>query len=179
MGGGLSLQYIYQFPDKVESLVLVNAFGLGREIHVIFKLLATPVIGELISRPSWNGSKKTLYTGVYDRTVVTDELVDLAYRIAKIPGTQKTLLSLIRTEMSIFGINPEFIRSFTDNLHAITAPTLIIWGEQDRLLPVKHAYAASKQIPSAQLEVFERCGHLPQIEYPDKFNSAVTEFLVK
>lgn len=179
MGGGLSLQYIYRYPDKVERLILVNAFGLGRKMHIIFKLLSIPVIGELISRPSRNGSKRTLNTAVYNRSVVTDEMVDLSYRLAKIPGTQKAFLSMIRKEMNVFGVPPEFIRSFTDNLHTITAPTLIIWGEQDPILPLEQAYVALKQIPDARLEVFERCGHLPHLEYPDRFNSLVLEFLAK
>jgi 4,5:9,10-diseco-3-hydroxy-5,9,17-trioxoandrosta-1(10),2-diene-4-oate hydrolase len=179
MGGGLSLQYIYQFPDKVERLVLDNSLGLGRKMHIIFKLLATPVIGELVSRPSRNGSKRTLTTAVYDQSVVTDEMVELLYRFSKIPGTQKAFLSLIRGGMNSFVVPSEFIRSFTDNLHTITAPTLIIWGEQDPILPLEHAYVALKQIPDARLEVFERCGHLPHVECPDKFNSCVTEFLAR
>ena len=179
MGGGLSLHYIYRYPDKVERLVLADCLGLGRKVHIIFKMLATPLIGELISRPSRNGSKRTLTTAVYDRSVVTDEMIDLSYQYSKIPGTQKAFLSMIRKGMSAFGIPSKFIRSFTDKLHTITVPTLIIWGEQDPILPLEHAYIALTQIPGSRLEVFERCGHLPHIEHPEKFNSTVTEFLTR
>ena len=179
MGGGCILEYVYLYPDKVSSLVLIDSLGLGREVHFLFKLLSIPVIGELILRPSRSGSKKSLGVAVYDQSLVTDELVDMAYRLACIPGTAKCLLSFIRTGSSIFGIDKEFIRPIIEKLPTVEAPTLIIWGEQDRLFPVEHASVALKNIPDAQLEVFERCGHIPHLEHPDKFNSLVLKFLEK
>ena len=173
------LEYVYLYPDKVSSLVLIDSLGLGREVHFLFKLLSIPVIGELILRPSRSGSKKSLGVAVYDQSLVTDELVDMAYRLACIPGTAKCLLSFIRTGSSIFGIDKEFIRPIIEKLPTVEAPTLIIWGEQDRLFPVEHASVALKNIPDAQLEVFERCGHIPHLEHPDKFNSLVLKFLEK
>ena len=179
MGGGLSLQYTIQYPDRVDRLVLIDGFGLGRKMHYLFRLLTVPVIGELLTRPSRNGIKKSQSMVVYDRSVITDEIIDTSYRLALLPGAQKSLLSMLRKGGSIFGIHPEYVRSITDNLHNVKTPTLIIWGEQDRLLPVEQGYVARDKMPDAQLEVFERCGHLPHLEYPEKFNSLVLEFLAK
>jgi len=179
MGGGCILEYVLRYPDKVNSLVLIDSLGLGREVHFLFKLLSVPVIGELISRPSRSGSKKSLSAAVYDQSLVTDELVDIAYRFACIPGAQKCLLSMVRSGGSIFGVDKEFIHPIIEKLPTIDAPTLIIWGEQDCIFPVEHASVALKNIPNAQIEVFERCGHFPHLEHPDKFNSLVLEFLAK
>ena len=65
----------------------------------------------------------------------------------------------------------------TDKLHLVKAPTLLIHGEQDTLIPLAHAQNAARLIPDACLEVFEECGHVPHIEKPTEFNKIVIEFL--
>ena len=64
-----------------------------------------------------------------------------------------------------------------DNLSRITQPVLIIWGEKDRVLPLKHAYFAKDKIPNARLEIFPACGHIPFFERPEEFNRLVLDFL--
>jgi pimeloyl-ACP methyl ester carboxylesterase len=177
MGGGCILQYAILYPDKVNRLVLIDSLGLGRKTHYIFKILSLPVIGELLSRPSRSGTKMSFTAAVYNQSLVTDELVDTLYRYAALPGAQKSLLSVLRSGGNIFGLHREYIRPITENLSTIKTPTLIIWGEQDRIFPLEHAHLALKNMPNAQLTVFERCGHFPQFEYPDKFNSLILEFL--
>lgn len=71
------------------------------------------------------------------------------------------------------------LRPIVAGFHTLAAPTLIIWGAEDRVLSLSHAKAAKAEIPNAELLVFEQCGHVPQLECPDKFNVAVLEFLAK
>jgi 4,5:9,10-diseco-3-hydroxy-5,9,17-trioxoandrosta-1(10),2-diene-4-oate hydrolase len=179
LGGGYSLHFAIQYPDKLDRLVLIDSLGLGTNFHYIFRLLSLPVIGEFISRPSRSGTRRSLNVAVYDKSLVTDELVETGYRFAALPGAQKSLLSMLRSGMKFGVMHPEFIRPIIEKLPSIKAPTLIIWGEQDLIFPVDHAQVALKGIPNAQLTVFECCGHIPYLEHPDKFNSLVKEFLAK
>ncbi len=64
-----------------------------------------------------------------------------------------------------------------DNLGKLRQPVLIVWGEQDRVLPPKHGYFARQKLPDATLEIIEGCGHLPFFERPDTFNRSVLAFL--
>ena len=114
---------------------------------------------------------------VYDQAVLTDEIVDDFYRCMSLPSAQKAYMSVFRAIGNINGPRTEILRYIRDNLANITSPTLIIWGKQDRSLPVTHADIAKERIPNAQLHVFDPCGHLPPTEYPEKFNNLVLEFL--
>jgi pimeloyl-ACP methyl ester carboxylesterase len=177
LGGGVSLQFTIQFPDKVDKLVLVNSAGLGKEVSILFRLPTLPILGELLTRPSRKGTANLLKACVHDPAVVTDELIELAYSLAVLPGAQNAFLSTVRTLGNFRGIRKDVLRSIVDNLGTITAPTLVFWGQQDRILPVAHAYIAEKRIPNARLHIFNPCGHLTQLERPEEFNSLVLEFL--
>jgi pimeloyl-ACP methyl ester carboxylesterase len=75
------------------------------------------------------------------------------------------------------GTRPEVVRFIRDNLRSITAPTQVIWGRDDPIVPLTHASLARQGIPDARLTVFDACGHIPQLECAAQFNAVVCEFL--
>ena len=177
LGGAWSLQFSIQFPDKVEKLVLVNSAGLGKKSTILLRLLTLPIIGKLLSRPSRKGTASFLKECVHDPAVITDELIEFSYSLAAMPGAQNAFLSMIRTYGNFLGMHKDVLSSIVDNLTTIIVPTLIFWGQQDRILPVAHAQVAEDKIPDTQLHIFDPCGHLTQMERPEEFNSRVLEFL--
>jgi len=177
MGGGISLQVAIQFPDKVDKLVLVNSAGLGKELTIMFRLASLPLIGWLLSRPSRKGVRKILHECVYDKSLITDDFAERGYQIAALPGAHKAFLIALRSSVTLGGLTEEVLNIFLDKLHTIQAPTLVIWGRQDRILPVSHAHVAEEKIPHSEIHIFDRCGHLPQIEHPEEFNTLVLNFL--
>jgi len=179
IGGLVALQFAIQFPDKVEKLVLVGSAGLGKETALILRLLSLPLIGELLTRPSRKGFARMLKACVYDTTLVTDEIIEQGYQLACLPGAQKCLLSAARGFINLRGQHADIIRSIVDNLAAIAAPTLVIWGKQDQMLPVAHAHVAAEKIPNSKLHIFDRCSHVPQSEHPEEFNKLMLEFLAR
>jgi 4,5:9,10-diseco-3-hydroxy-5,9,17-trioxoandrosta-1(10),2-diene-4-oate hydrolase len=178
MGGGISLQVALQSPDKVDKLVLVNSAGLGKELTIMFRLASLPLIGGLLSRPSRNGVRKILRECVYDKSLISDDFAERGYRIATVPGAHKAFLIALRSSVTIGGLTTKVLNSFLDKLHTIQAPTLVIWGRQDRILPVAHAHVAEEKIPEATIHIFDPCGHMPQIERPEEFNTLVLNFLL-
>ena len=91
----------------------------------------------------------------------------------------ESLLSVLRSGINFFGQRTRLTKQLLKDLSKITAPTLIFWGRQDRIIPVKHATVAAAKLPNAKLIVFDQCGHMPMFEYPEGFNKDTLEFLAK
>jgi pimeloyl-ACP methyl ester carboxylesterase len=178
MGGGVALQFSLLFPERVEKLVLVNSFGLGKEIAIALRLIAFPFVGTL-SRPSRRGAALVLKHNVYDPTVIPDEWIELSYQKFGLPGTKRAILNLIKANLNFFGVRKQVFSSLVDKIASIAQPTLVIWGQQDRILPVTHAQVAAKGLPNARLHIFDPCGHWPHVERPEEFNALVLEFLAR
>jgi 4,5:9,10-diseco-3-hydroxy-5,9,17-trioxoandrosta-1(10),2-diene-4-oate hydrolase len=97
--------------------------------------------------------------------------------LARLPEAKETLLTVARTGVDLMGQNMRLLEPLLCRLPEIEAPTLIIWGAQDPIIPVAHAHIAHQMIRTSQLHIFDRCGHLPQIEKPEEFNQVVLNFL--
>jgi pimeloyl-ACP methyl ester carboxylesterase len=179
LGGGLALAFTIEYPDKVTRLVLVDNAGMGREVIIDFKVCSLPWLGELLSRPSLKGTSRLWKEIVHDPALVTTELVGLSYDLASQPGAQKALLSTLRAGINLWGQRGKLIKELMNRYGEITAPTLVVWGQQDRIIPVAHAHVAVAKITGARLEIYDQCGHMPQFEYPDKFNQLVLDFLAE
>lgn len=177
LGGGLVLQFALDYPNKVEKLVLADNAGMGRDVINDFKLCSLPIIGELLTRPSLKGTARLWKEIVYDPALITPELVALAYGFISQPGAKKALLTTLRTGIDLRGQRARLVNHLLSRLNTITAPTLVVWGKEDPIIPAAHAQVAVDKIPGARLEIFERCGHMPQLEHPDRFNQLALEFL--
>ena len=177
LGGGIALQLTLQFPEAVDKLVLVSSAGLGKEATLVLRITAVPVLGEILTRPSLNGTRRLLKEFVKDPAFLTDDFVDLSYRMAALPGAQQAVLKTLRSAGNLFGPYADTYRPIVDNLGSIKSPVLIIWGRQDRVLPVAHGQAAATGLPNARLKILEDCGHLPMLEQTEKFNESILDFL--
>jgi pimeloyl-ACP methyl ester carboxylesterase len=177
LGGGVALEYQLQFPGKAQKLVLVDSAGLGREVPLAMRLATVPLMGELMLSPSRAGMAFVLKQLVYDPAVITDDLIDLYFGLNFSQGAAKTLISVLRACATMHGARPDVLDPIINNLDNIKIPTLIIWGREDRLFPVGHACFAREKIPDSYLYIFDQCGHMPNFERPDAFNSLVLNFL--
>jgi pimeloyl-ACP methyl ester carboxylesterase len=113
----------------------------------------------------------------YDSSIISEDMVDLGFRFSSSPGAQRAFLKTNRGTVNLFGFKRKAIDPIRRNLHRIAVPVLVLWGERDAIIPVRHAYLAKDSIPCAELEVIENCGHIPMIECPEDFNSAILKFL--
>lgn len=176
MGGSIALKFALESPERVSKLGLISSFGLGREIDIYDRLLAAfPAIAKLIS-PNRNGIRMVLNSCVYNPKSVPAEWIELNYQRFNL-RQKEALISLLVTNLDFWGVRQEVFRPIIQQLDCIKAPTLIVWGKQDSITPVAHAYIASQKILNSQLHIFERCGHWAQVEYPKEFNRLVSEFL--
>lgn len=178
LGGAVVLDYALRYGDRVDKLVLVDSAGLGPEVIWTLRLLSLPLFGELFTcRPTQKGVEIFFRLAVRNRALITRQLVDIFYDYYARPGFKTFFLRLLRRLVNIRGVRKEALSRIMPNLLRIRQPVLIVWGEEDRVLPLKHAYAAKACLPQAIIKTVKRSGHLPFLEYPDEFNRLVLQFL--
>ena len=179
LGGAVAMDLAVRHPHRVSALVLVDSAGFGQEVVVTLRLLAVRPIGALLMRPSPRTSRRTVQAIFRDPAAVTSERVRRAYDFARRPDHARTLLDLARDLGTGRGVRPEWRASLLAGLRARDIPILLLWGDRDRILPFTHLAAAREELPDAEAHVFERTGHMPQIERPDEFAEVVGEFLAR
>jgi 4,5:9,10-diseco-3-hydroxy-5,9,17-trioxoandrosta-1(10),2-diene-4-oate hydrolase len=187
LGGGIALQCAHQFPQKINKIVLVSCAGFGKEVSIIFRLIGVPIIGPLLLRTGRKDrvlqerTVKFLSSLVYDIATINSDmlepLIEARVQIAKLPGISKAVLTVMRRYSTIFGLRSRFIKHGMEVISSITFPVLIVWGENDPVFPVSHAYTGREKLKNAQVHVLQNCGHMAQIEHPDQFNDIVGDFL--
>jgi pimeloyl-ACP methyl ester carboxylesterase len=176
MGGGVALEFTRLYPDRVDRLVLVDSMGFGAEISLGIRLITLPAIVNLLRPGRWM-IPAMLRSNFYDGNKLPPEWIEFRYPIFALPGRNHVILKLGQSNFNLAGVLPEVYQPIFDNLPKISQKTLIIWGDCDRIIPVKHAYIAAERLPNSQLHIFPNCGHHPYLEYPAKFDRLVLDFL--
>ena len=178
-GGGVALQFAYQFPERCERLVLVDAGGLGREVNWILRLATLPgaeyVMPVLFPAFAWTwGDSVIKFFG--GRGFRNEEAVEM-WRSYQSLTDGEARRAFVRTMRSVIDPGGQSV-SAADRLY-LTAqmPTLIVWGDRDGIIPLEHAYLAHEAIPNSRLEVMEGLGHYPHAEDPVRFVEILRDFL--
>ena len=181
MGGGAALSFALCSPERVEKLVLVASYGLGKDIphgrlgyFLVHAPLATDLAYALLRR-----SQRSLRWGlrriVNDPRVVSDELVDEARRLLYQPASGRAFRSFRKSEVGWSGLKTDL----SDRLGEVAAPTLLVHGDHDRVVPVEWARRAHERLPDSELCVLRGCGHWPPRECPNEFNRVVADLLAR
>jgi pimeloyl-ACP methyl ester carboxylesterase len=172
-GGGTALGLATKSPKRIEKLILVNSASLGKEIQGGWVNSLPFFLVQLFSRPSRKTVRLGFKWSVYNSGFITNQMVEESYQLRNIPGATYARASTYKTNFGVGGQRHYFL----DNLPQITVPTLIIWGREDKYFPIAHAQNAHRLIKNSQLNILEKCGHIPQLEKPDEFNRVVLDFL--
>jgi 4,5:9,10-diseco-3-hydroxy-5,9,17-trioxoandrosta-1(10),2-diene-4-oate hydrolase len=175
----VALRVILDDPGRVDRLILVSSAGLGREVSLPLRIASLPFFDRFFFKPSLPVFIRFLHRLVYDPAAITPEFAHLYYEMFFQPGSVRAFTSILRTIATLRGARPGILEPIREGLGAITVPALILWGRQDRILPVSQAFDAAGRIPGARLHVFERCGHMPNVEYPEEFNRILLDFLAE
>lgn len=179
MGGLTVLRLALAAPGRVSAVVLVDSIGLGRAIHPVHSLLSVPGLGELAA--AWAQTPLGAWQRPFFRTALmfADPLrVPLDWfleqrRLAQVPGAMDRLIAANR---ALAGVHGQRI-DLREHLAKLTVPTLVVWGADDRIVPVRQAREAIEHIPDGRLVVLPDCGHVPHLEDPERFAEALEEFI--
>jgi pimeloyl-ACP methyl ester carboxylesterase len=179
-GGGVAMQFAYQFPERTERLVLVSAGGLGRSVNPLLKVLAGPAGGPVLTAVTSRPAHLTLHrvarllgqTGL-PYTVDLDPMSEVYDNLVD-PRAREAFRHVLRALIDRHG---QVISMIERGYLAEGMPTLVVWGTRDSVLPVKHARAAREIIPGARVEVFPQAGHFPHRDEPEAFAEVLCRFV--
>jgi pimeloyl-ACP methyl ester carboxylesterase len=175
MGGGVTWMYALAHPEKVEAMILVDAAGAprweARKAPIGFRIARMPVlrdIAKIITPRSMIES--SFLTSVSVKSVATPAAIDRYWELLRYPGNRAATIKRF---------------SYTHNNHPATKeklatlkiPTLILWGEEDNLIPVRSAKWFTEAIPGAKLIIYPKVGHIPMEEVADQSAADVAAFL--
>ena len=179
MGGHTAWRYALQYPDQIETLILIAAAGVWTEEDLETASSDGPLIWKIMSSDLAKGvllyfsprffSEQGLKTAVADPELVTENLVDQFHQLALMQGSRKAFISMFSDERGDWA-NPEIFRN-------ITAPTLVIHGSEDNLLPVETSEHFVENIPVVEVRVYKGIGHLPMYEDPQRTSKDIRDFL--
>ena len=180
LGGGVAMQFFYQFPQRVERLILVSSGGLGREVGPMLRTAALPGMSKLLAatiHPRLLGGlrgtgelmrRRGMGGGAYLQAVAR------ALRPLENADAREAFLQTLRAVIDGRGQRV----SATDRLYLLElVPTLIVWGERDHTIPLEHGRAAHEAIPGSRMRTLPSAAHFPNLEDPSGLAEAMLEFI--
>jgi pimeloyl-ACP methyl ester carboxylesterase len=179
LGGGTSLRFALDYPDRASRLVLMGPGNACLPVLSPEPTEGLKILADFLAPPGPSREKLEAFIRimVYDPSFVTDELIEERYEVATDPSVLKGLVNFFRTAM---GTSPEqrLQAEIWREIERIEHPTLITWGRDDRVLPLDGALFALHRMADARLHVFPRCGHWAQLEHAREFERIAIDFLV-
>jgi pimeloyl-ACP methyl ester carboxylesterase len=179
LGGGVVMQLAYQHPELCERLVLAASGGLGREVSWVLRALTLPgaeyVMPPLFPRVARRAGDRVMRF-FHDRGVRAPHVAEMWKAYASLTETPNRH-AFIRTVRAVIDPGGQTV-SARDRLYlAAAVPTLIVWGDQDDIIPVAHAHATHELVPTSRLEIFEGAGHFLHVEQPLRFAEVLRDFV--
>jgi pimeloyl-ACP methyl ester carboxylesterase len=180
LGGGVAMQFFYQFPQRVERLVLVSSGGLGHEVSPLLRTVALPGASAALSLAAhprflaalWRAGESLRRSG-HGKGVYL-QAIARALRPLEQPDARRAFVHTLRSVIDIHGQRV----SARDRLYLLKAmPTLIVWGERDHTIPLSHGREAHELAPGSRFETLSRAAHFPHLEDPEGLAAVLRDFL--
>jgi pimeloyl-ACP methyl ester carboxylesterase len=183
LGGGVAMQFAYQFPQLCERLVLVASGGIGPQVHPLLRLAAAPgtdLMLPLLGAPPVRALLRR-FDGLMRATGGLGLGEDLDYVVRKyvrlLESTSRQ--AFLRTLRSVVDWRGQVVNMRDRGYLTEGLPTLLVWGTRDHVVPSEHATLAHRALPSSRLEIFAGVGHFPHHTDPHRFLRIVREFLTE
>ena len=172
LGGAIAWQFAIKNPGMVNKLILIDAAGypiISDSRPIAFTLARIPVVNKLLTYITPRSMVRSSVENVYaDKSRVTDDLVERYFKLTLREGNRQALVDRMTMEGETDKV--ELIKS-------IKAPTLVLWGEMDLLIPVSNAHRFHKDLPNSELQILKNMGHVPMEENPEDSLLPLLDFL--
>lgn len=172
LGGWLAWEFALKFPKRVNKLMLVDAAGFidQRSVPLPFKIARTPFLGRAMRYAVNRTVLETFLRQVYfDKSMVTPMLIERYYDLFTREGNPEAFVKMVNCRF----------KDNTRKLKNITQHTLVMWGREDRWIPLEYADMFYALIPKAELIIYDDCGHIPMEEIPEQSVEDLLKFLRK
>lgn len=181
LGGGVALQFAYQYPDRCERLVLVSSGGVSREVHPILRLAAAPAASDMaLPLLRFNLTRWLVRRGIELAQRMETDLGRDAKNLLRVLDALPDATSraaFLRTVRAVIDSRGQVITMLDRCYLAGGMPTLLMWGTRDPIIPFHHAQIAHAALPGSRLEPFEGAGHFPHHYDPERFVGVLRDFL--
>jgi pimeloyl-ACP methyl ester carboxylesterase len=182
LGGGIALQFAYQFPERCERLALVGSGGLGPELSAGLRAATLPgaevVVSALaqVSGPLRSGLQVVEQVG---RVTGWRRVGDLAQAVDALLALKdvEARRAFLRTLRGVVDARGQAVTALDRLYLADSVPMLVVWGDRDPIVPAQHAEAVRSLVPSARVEVFRGAGHWPHLDESDRFCDVLLDFV--
>lgn len=173
LGGGTAVRFALDYPELAGRLILMGPGGLSINLFAPDPTEGVKRLSAFSMAPTRENLEAFLRVMVYDKNLITPELVDQRFELASTP---ESLAAARAMGMSFAGAEFELGMMWRE-VYRLRQPVLLMWGREDRVNPIDGAFVALKTIPRAQLHVFGQCGHWVQVEKFEEFNKLTADFL--
>lgn len=179
LGGGVAMQFTYQHPDYCQRLILISSGGLGQEVGWALRLLSAPgaelILPIIAPSPVLAGGEKV--RSWLARFGIQTPRGDEIWSGYSSFADRETRHSFLRTLRSVVDYRGQSVSALNRLGVKADTPTMAIWGDQDAIIPVEHAFAAHEARPGTRLEVLTGVGHFPQVERPTEVVDLIDDFI--
>ncbi len=180
LGGGVAMQFFYQFPQRVERLALVSSGGLGHEVSPMLRTAALPGFSTLLSatiRPRLLRAIAGAGVSLRERQIGAGVYLQAIARALRPLENAEARQAFLQTLRSVIDARGQRV-SATDRLYLLeTMPTMIVWGERDNTIPLEHGRLAHEAIPHSYFETIPDAAHFPHLEDPQRLSELLREFI--
>lgn len=180
LGGGVAAQFAYQYPHRVDRLVLVASGGAGREVTPLLRLLSLPLAELALPPLRLPGSKQLARLVTTALRVADTDIGRDAHEVLRVFNglpRSDSQFAFTRTLRSVVDWRGQVVTLLDRAYLAQDLPMLLMWGDRDGVIPVAHAHRAHVAMPWSRLEIFEGAGHFPHHSDPDRFLALLDDFM--
>ncbi len=179
LGGGVAMQFVYQHPDYCQRLILISSGGLGPDVGLVLRLLSAPgaeLVLPVIAPPPVLTIGNKLRTWFSSAGIQSPRGTEVWSAYSSLADSQ-TRNAFLRTLRSVVDYRGQAV-SALNRLHLTSElPTMAIWGDRDKIIPVEHAHAAHAARAGSRIEVLAGVGHFPQVERPSEVVDLIDDFI--
>jgi pimeloyl-ACP methyl ester carboxylesterase len=180
LGGGVAMQFAYQFPERTERLALVSSGGLGHTVHGLLRAATLPgselVLPLLAGRHVLNAGRTLGRALGRVGLQLGNDALEIARGHASLgdPESRSAFVHTLRASIDVSGQRVQAL----DRLYlAEEVPMLILWGARDRIIPPGHGRRAHGLVHGSRFELFEAAGHFPYLDEPDRFVALLEDWI--
>ncbi len=180
LGGGVAMQFSYQFPERTERLALISSGGLGRRVHGFLRAATLP--GSELVLPVLAGRQVLSAGRAVGRALgragvrLGNDVTEMARGHASL-GDAESRAAFVHTLRASVDAGGQRVQAVDRLYLAEELPVLIVWGARDRIIPLEHGRRAHDLVPESRFELFERAGHFPHLDEPDRFVRTLEDWI--
>lgn len=182
LGGGIVMQAVYLFPERIDRLALVSSGGLGPEVSLLLKAATLPgselVLPVLAS--DWvrkNAESVVGQLGKWGLPVRPGKSMLETWRSFKTVADKGSREAFLASTRAVVGPRGQTVSAKQHFEKFESLPSLLVWGGKDRMIPASHADNIRREVPNSRVEIFSSAGHFPQLDEPDLFFKILDQFL--